>query len=144
MASLQDPDTTTKCLSVALLMSTTIMRIKPQGQHNYSLSVHMAQVSHVEDVYHVSNTEQCHNFKSLIDRGANVGIAGDDMRLIANDDPIHTIGLQGIDNHEIPQLNIGTCCAVVCTQRGEVILVFNHYVHNGWGKSIHSSLQLED
>ena len=97
-----------------------------------------------DDTYLVSNTEQRNNFKSLIDRGANGGIAGDDMRLICHDTHGRTIDVQGIDNHEIPKLKISSCGAVARTQRGDAILIFNQYAHHGRGKSIHSALQLED
>ena len=82
--------------------------------------------------------------KSLIDRGANGGIAGDDMRIISHNDPPQFIDIQGIDNHSLSMLKIGTFGAVATTQRGEVILVFHQYAHHGRGKSIHSCLQLED
>ena len=38
-----------------------------------------------DEVYLVSHVERRYNFKSLVDRGANGGIAGDDMRLISHD-----------------------------------------------------------
>jgi hypothetical protein len=51
-------------------------------------------------------------FASLIDRGANGEIAGDDMRLICFDRD-RTINVQGIDNHQqLPHLKIGTFGAV--------------------------------
>jgi hypothetical protein len=82
--------------------------------------------------------------KSLVDRGANGGIAGDDMTIIEYNSPPQFIDIHGIDNHKLDMLKIGTFGAVAKTQRGEAILIFHQYAHYGKGKSIHSCLQLED
>ena len=96
--------------------------------------------THGEDeVYPVSQVERRYNFKSLVDIGANGGIAGDGMWLISHDAFGRTIDVQGIDNHEIPKLKLS-----IRTQRGYAILIFNQYAHHGRGESIHSCLQLED
>jgi len=82
-------------------------------------------------------------FRSLVDRGANGGLAGDDMRKIAMTDRF--IDVQGIDNHMVPHLRIGTFGAVVRTKAGShIILIFNQYAYHGHGKSIHSCLQMMD
>ena len=82
-------------------------------------------------------------FRSLVDRGANGGLAGDDMRKIAMTDRF--IDVQGIDNHMVPHLRIGTFGAVVRTKSGShIILIFNQYAYHGHGKSIHSCLQMMD
>jgi len=82
-------------------------------------------------------------FKSLVDRGANGGLAGDDMRKIAMSD--RYIDVQGIDNHMVPHLRIGTFGAVVRTKSGSyIILIFSQYAYHGRGKSIHSCLQMMD
>ena len=78
-----------------------------------------------------------------MDRGANGGLAGDDMRKIAMSDRF--IDVQGIDNHMVPHLRIGTFGAVVRTKSGShIILIFNQYAYHGHGKSIHSCLQMMD
>ena len=79
---------------------------------------------------------------SLIDRGANGGICLDELRRILLSD--RTINIQGIDNHQLHGLSIGTFGATARTQRGTVILIFHQYAYHGRGKSIHSSLQLKD
>ena len=82
-------------------------------------------------------------FRSLVDRGANGGLAGDDMRKIAMSDRF--IDVQGIDNHMVPHLRIGTFGAVVRIKSGShIILIFNQYAYHGHGKSIHSCLQMMD
>ena len=81
-------------------------------------------------------------FLSLIDRGANGGICGDDLRKVSLTE--RSINVQGIDNHQLQGLAIETFGATARTQRGYVILIFRQYAYHGCGKSIHSSLQLED
>jgi len=60
-----------------------------------------------DNLYIISQAEMAALCKSLIDPGANGGIAGNDMRLIDFDNG-RTIDVQGIDNHQLPQLKIGT------------------------------------
>ena len=78
---------------------------------------------------------------SLVDRGANGGIAGADVRVI---EKLHRqVDVQGIDNHQITNIQIVTAGGVTRTQRGEVILILNQYAYVGKGTSIHSSPQME-
>ena len=77
----------------------------------------------------------------LIDRGANGGLAGADMRVI------HTtprkINSVGIDDHELTGLNVVTAAALLDTQKGPIIGVFHEYAHLGKGRSIHAAGQME-
>ena len=77
----------------------------------------------------------------LIDRGANGGLAGADMRVI------HTtprkINIVGIDDHELTGLNVVTAAALLDTQKGPIIGVFHEYAHLGKGRSIHAAGQVE-
>ena len=77
----------------------------------------------------------------LIDRGANGGLAGADMRVI------HTtprkINIVGIDDHELTGLNVVTAAALLDTQKGPIIGVFHEYAHLGKGRSIHAAGQME-
>ena len=80
---------------------------------------------------------------ALVDRGANGGVVGDDVRVVAiADQP--PVNVQGISNHQITDLKIVTAAGVVPSQHGEVIAIFHQYAYNGQGKTIHSSLQLEE
>ena len=79
---------------------------------------------------------------SLIDRGANGGVAGADVRVIASTH--RAVNVQGISEHQVTDLKIVTAGGVVQTQRGPVITTFNQYAHIGMGKTIHSSVQLEE
>ena len=77
----------------------------------------------------------------LIDRGANGGLAGADMRAI------HTtprkINIVGIDDHELTGLNVVTAATLLDTQKGPIIGVFHEYAHLGKGRSIHAAGQME-
>ena len=77
----------------------------------------------------------------LIDRGANGGLAGADMRVI------HTtprkISIAGIDDHELTGLNVVTAATLLDTQKGPIIGVFHEYAHLGKGRSIHAAGQME-
>jgi len=78
---------------------------------------------------------------ALVDRGANGGIAGGDVRVINRTG--RQVDVQGIDNHQIVDIPIVTAGAVVKTQRGEVIIILHQYAYTGKGKTIHSSGQME-
>ena len=82
-----------------------------------------------------------HTNNQLVDRGANGGLAGSDMRVIYKTH--RKINISGIDNHEVNGLDVVTAATLVNTSLGKVIGIFNEYAHLGKGSSIHSSGQLE-
>ena len=84
-----------------------------------------------------------YNQGALIDRGANGGVAGEDVRIVDQHTPFKTVDIQGIDDHQITNVRLGTVGAVVPSQRGDVIVIMHQYALNMRGKTIHSSLQLE-
>jgi hypothetical protein len=92
-------------------------------------------------MYQVSNHKQMTLRLALIDRGANGGVAGSDTRLINKS--LCSVHIQGIEDHMIKDVPIGTVSAVVNTQRGEVIAIMRQYAYTGTGGTIHSSGQLE-
>jgi hypothetical protein len=99
-------------------------------------------VAKLNDVmYQVSNHKKMTLPLALIDCGANGGVAGSDTWLI--DKSLRSVHIQGIDNHMIEDVLIGTVGAVVNTQRGEVIAIMHQYAYTGKGGTIHSSGQLE-
>ena len=79
---------------------------------------------------------------SLVDRGSNGGIGGDDVRVIAFH-PHRKIDVQGIDNHTMNNLRVATCGGVVSTNLGPHIAILHQYAYTGRGASIHSPGQLE-
>ena len=68
---------------------------------------------------------------SLVDRGANGGIAGDDVRVILK--TLRNVDIQGIDNHQIQNIPIVTAGGVVKSQRGPVIAILHQYAYVGRG-----------
>jgi hypothetical protein len=92
-------------------------------------------------MYQVSNHKQMTLPLALIDRGTNGGVTGSDTQLI--DKFLCSVHIQGIDNHMIKDIPIGTVGAVINTQRGEVIAIRHQYAYTGNGGTIHSSGQLK-
>jgi len=79
---------------------------------------------------------------SLVDRGANGGVAGSDVRVIHR----HTdrsVEIEGIDNHRMLDIPLCTVGGVVSTQHGDVILIMHQYAYTGKGPTIHSAGQIE-
>jgi hypothetical protein len=114
-----------------------------QGPDKPSVTINGVEyVAKLNDVmYQVSNHKHMTLPLALIDRGANGGVAGSDTRLI--DKSLCSVHIQGIDNHMIKDVPIGTVGAVVNTQRGEVIAIMHQYAYTGKGGTIHSSGQLK-
>ena len=79
---------------------------------------------------------------ALIDRGANGGVAGADIYVI---EMTHrAVNVQGVSDHQVTDLKIVIAGSVVQSQHGPVIAIFHQYAHLGTGKTIHSSIQLEE
>jgi hypothetical protein len=77
----------------------------------------------------------------LIDRGANGGVAGDDVRLIFCTN--FTVDIKCIDNHHVNDIGTVTLGVFVNTQHGPVIFILHQYELLTKGSSIHSPCQLE-
>ena len=90
--------------------------------------------------YHVAQANQAMH-QSFDDRRANGGLAGSDVRVL-NTSPRQCTVI-GINNHEIPGLDIVQCAALVNTNRGIVNLIMNEYAYYGKGHTIQSSGQIE-
>ena len=129
-----------KCLAESGIDPTDIQNVMSVSQAKRNMSSHEPprQIqSHQRYVFaevHQTNHQ-------LIDRGANGGLAGADMRVI------HTtprkINIVGIGDHELTGLNVVTAATLLDTQKGPIIGVFHEYAHLGKGKSIHASGQME-
>ena len=90
--------------------------------------------------YHVAQANQAMH-QSFVDRGANGGLAGSDVRVL-NTSPRQCTVI-GINNHEIPGHDIVQCAALVNTNNGIVNLIMNEYAYYGKHHTIHSSGQIE-
>ena len=73
--------------------------------------------------------------------GANGGLACSDVRVLNTSSRQCTV--IGINNQEIPGLEIVQCDALVNTNHGIVNLIMNEYAYFGKCHSIHSSGQIE-
>ena len=139
------PDTSTqtlvhKCLAESGIDPTDIQNVMSVSHAKRSISSHdSSRKIHTHQRYVFTRVNQSNHH--LIDRGANGGLAGADMRVI------HTtprkINIVGIDDHELTGLNVVTAAALLDTQKGPIIGVFHEYAHLGKGKSIHASGQME-
>jgi hypothetical protein len=127
------------------LKAQDIPAADPQRQRPDKPSVMINRVEYVaklnDVMYQVSNHKKTTLPLVLIDRGANGGVTGSDTRLI--DKSLCSVHIQGIDDHMIKNVPIGTVSAVVNTQRGEVIAIMHQYAYTGKGGTIHSSGQLK-
>ena len=109
-------------------------------------SVSMAETHHMDHVpvhYQVSTGRRTtlQSRHSLIDCGANGGIAGDNVRIIATTG--RRVNISGLDQHELQDLPIVTAGGVVPTQQGDVVVILHQYASLPGGQTIHSSPQLE-
>jgi hypothetical protein len=78
---------------------------------------------------------------SLVDWGANGGVAGSDVRVIFKTN--RSVDIQGIDNHCSTNIEIGTVSGVIHTHKGPVIGIMHQYALLKKGSSIHSPCQFE-
>ena len=90
--------------------------------------------------YHIAQASQAKH-GSLVDRGANGGLAGSDVRILSRSSRKCTV--TGIDSHELQGLDVVQCAALVQTNHGIVNLIMNEYACYGKGRTIHSCQQTE-
>jgi hypothetical protein len=78
---------------------------------------------------------------SLVYRGANGGVAGNDVRVIFKTNC--SVDIKGIVNHRCTNIDIGTVGGVIHTNKGPVIGILNQYALLNKGSSIHSPCQFK-
>jgi hypothetical protein len=104
---------------------------------NSKRSIHTASIE-----YKVSYNKEHHGISpSLVDRGANGGIARKDVCVIFKTN--HTVDIKGIDNHRCTNIDIGTVGGVIHTNKGPVIGIMNQYALLNKGSTIHSPCLFE-
>ena len=84
--------------------------------------------------YHISKHSAC-SYGSLVDRGANCGLAGADVHVLERTG--RKVSVRGIDDHQLPGLDIVTCVALIQTNHGEVNMLMHEYAYYGRGDTIH-------
>jgi hypothetical protein len=72
-----------------------------------------------------------------VDRGANGGVAGEDVRGIFK--TLRSVDIQGLDNHQVSNIPIVTAGGVIKSQCGDVIAIMHQHAYIGRGRTIHSS-----
>ena len=90
--------------------------------------------------YHVAHASQAKH-GSFIDRGANGGLSGSDVRVLSRSSRKSTV--TGIHGHEPQGLDVVQCAALVEANHGIVNLIMNDHACYGKGHTIHSSGQIE-
>ena len=90
--------------------------------------------------YSIKQSSICRDF-ALVDRGANGGIAGSDVRIITKS--YRSVDVQGIDNHQVNNIPIVTCAGLITTQLGPAIAIMNQFAYIAKGQSILLSAQME-
>ena len=89
--------------------------------------------------YHISKYSASSS-GSLVDRGANGGLAGADVHVLRRTG--RKVSVTGIDDHELPGLDIVTCVALNQTNHGKVNMLMGEYAYNGRHNTIHSPCQI--
>ena len=90
--------------------------------------------------YHVAQASQAKH-ASLVDRVANGGLAGSDVRILSRSSRKCTV--TGIDSCELRGLDVVQCVALGETNHGIVNLIMNEYACYGKGHTILSPGQIE-
>ena len=90
--------------------------------------------------YHVDKVLQSKH-ASLVDRGANGGLVGSDVRILSKSP--RQCNVTSIHNHVKQDLDIVQCTALVNANHGIVNLIMNEYAYSGQGHTIHSPGQIE-
>ena len=129
-----------KCLADSGIDPTDIQNVMSVSYAKGNISSHeSSRQIQTHQRYVFARVNQANH--QLIDRGANGGLVGADMRII------HTtprkINIVGNDDHELTGLNVVTAATLLDTQKGPIIGVFHEYAHIGKGRSIHAAGQME-
>jgi hypothetical protein len=86
-------------------------------------------------IYHVSTNNHSEATGTLIDRGANEGVAGNDCQVIeVNNQPHQYVNVEGIDGHVMERRRLITAGAVTHSNHGPMILIMHQYDHSGKGQ----------
>ena len=85
------------------------------------LDCHSPYSVNMASIYHISK-HYASSYGSLVDRGANGGSAGADVRVLEKTG--RKVPVTGIDDHELPGLDIVTCVALT-TNHGKVNMLMH-------------------
>ena len=131
---------------------STILKIKPKSKTKFNKASASANELVVDGVsyYSVSkyvifseSTVDIARNNSLIERGANVGVVGEDVR-IGFTHPDHRVNVRGTDDHDISSARVGVVGGVTKTTIGEITIIIRQHVYHSKGNTICSSRQIEN
>ena len=104
------------------------------------LETHTTYTVNMAFTYHISK-HSASSYGSLLDSGVNGGLAGVDVHVLERTG--RKVSVTGIDDHELPGLDIVTCVALIQTNHGKVNTLRHEYAYCGTGNTIHSPCQIE-
>ena len=81
------------------------------------------------------------SYESLLDRGANGGLAGSDVRILSKS--LRKCNVTSINHHVMQDLDIVQCAVLLNTKHGIVNFMINNCAYSAQGHTIHSSGQVE-
>jgi hypothetical protein len=122
---------------------SSVKRHEPGSTEHQDITIHgkTYRLVNVVSTYQISAAVHRSTHASLVNRGANGGVAGEEVRVIFK--TLRSVDIQGLDNHQVSNIPIVTAGGVVKSQRGDVIAIMHQYAYIGRGRTIHSSAQLE-
>jgi hypothetical protein len=94
--------------------------------------------AHMTMPYRISQHDVATMEKTLVDRGANGGICGDDMFVLEGSERF--VDVFWLAGHKVSQLRIVTAQALIPTHKGDAIATFHQMTLLGKGKSKFSCL----
>ena len=104
------------------------------------LERHTLYTVNMSSTYHISKYSAS-SYGSLVDRGANGGLAGADVHVLERAG--RKVSVIGIDDHELCGLDMVACVALIQTDHGKVNMLMHEYAYYGRGNTIHSPFQIE-
>ena len=104
------------------------------------LETHTPYTLYMAFTYHISN-HSASSYGSLVESGAKGGLAGADVCVLERTG--RKVSVTGIDDHELPGLDIVTCVDLIQTNHGKVNMLMHEYAYYGRGNTIHSTCQIE-
>jgi len=96
----------------------------PTGQITIKISAYVHEIVFTVNATRVKKRDR----GSLVDRGANGGIAGYDTRIIAEHNKV--VRISGIDNHEVSGLRMVDAAGITITDKGLVVLIMRQYARH--------------
>ena len=126
-----------KCLAESDIDPTDIQNVMSVSYAKRNISSHeSSRQIQTHQRYVFARVNQTNH--QLIDRRANGGLAGADMRVIHT-----TPNIVGIDADALTGLNMVTAVTLLDTQKCPIIGVCHEYAHLGKERSIHAASQME-